>query len=88
MEIPLGHRFRAFKVWFTLRILGAEEIRENIRKHLRLARRFASLVEEDSCFEIVCKQTLGLVCFQLKDGCEYTNCLVDPLNKRKKIYVV
>lgn len=88
LEIPLGHRFHALKVWFTLQILGAEEIREHVRSHVRLATRFAKLVESDARFEVVCKQYLGLVCFRLKDGCKHTERLSNILTERKKIYMV
>lgn len=87
-EIPLGHRFRALKVWFTLRIMGADGIRENIRNHVRLASKFAEMLANDSHFEIVGKPILGLVCFRLKGDCEYTNRLVDVLTERKIIYVI
>lgn len=87
-EIPLGHRFRALKVWFTLRIMGADQIRENIRNHVRLAGKFAELVANDARFEIIGKSVLGLVCFRLKGNCDYTNRLVDLLNDCKNIYVI
>ncbi|XP_031628133.1 3,4-dihydroxyphenylacetaldehyde synthase 2-like [Contarinia nasturtii] len=86
-EIPLGHRFRALKVWFTLRIMGAEEIRENIRNHVRLAGYFAELIATDTRFEII-GNVLGLVCFRLKRNCEYTKRLVNILTERKNIYVI
>lgn len=87
-EIPLGHRFRALKVWFTLRIMGAEQIRENIRNHVRLAGKFAEMIANDSRFEIIGKPVLGLVCFRLKGNCEHTKRLVDILTERKNIYVI
>lgn len=49
-----------------MRIPGAEEIREGIRNHVHLAKRFAKLINNDIRFEITCKPTLGLVCFRLK----------------------
>lgn len=87
-EIPLGHRFRALKVWFTLRIMGAEKIRENIRNHVRLAGQFAEMIANDTRFEIIGKPVLGLVCFRLKGNCVHTNRLVDVLTERKNIYVI
>lgn len=87
-EIPLGHRFRALKVWFTLRIMGAEVIRENIRNHVRLAGHFAEMIANDTRFEIIGKPVLGLVCFRLKGNCEQTKRLVDCLTERKNIYVI
>jgi len=35
-------------------------------QHIRLAKKFESLVETDSRFEVLGKVTLGLVCLRLK----------------------
>lgn len=87
-EVALGHRFRALKVWFTLRIMGAEHIRENIRNHVHLAGVFAGMISNDVRFEIIGKPVLSLVCFRLKGSCEYTKRLVNSLTDRKNIYVI
>lgn len=87
-EIPLGRRFRALKVWFTLRIVGAEQIRENIRNHVRLANKFALLIENDNKFKIVAKPVLGIVCFRMIGNSKYTKQLLDNLMERKIIYVI
>ena len=39
--IQLGRRFRALKLWFVLRHMGAAQIRERLRGHIALAQRFA-----------------------------------------------
>ena len=38
----------------------------NRLKHVRLAKKFESLILSDSRFEILSKVTMGLVCFRLK----------------------
>ena len=42
--IPLGRRFRALKLWFHLRLEGAEAIRARLRRDLGNARWFADQV--------------------------------------------
>ncbi|XP_037935095.1 3,4-dihydroxyphenylacetaldehyde synthase 2-like [Teleopsis dalmanni] len=87
-QIPLGRRFRALKVWITLRIYGAEGLRTQIRKHIELAKRFERFVVADERFEIVFKSTLGLVCFRPKGANEITTNLLARITERKKIYLI
>lgn len=87
-QIPLGRRFRALKIWITLRTIGAENIRENIRGHVRLAKIFENKVRNDSRFEIVGRPVLGLVCFRLNRGCEATQQLLDRITERRKIFMI
>ena len=62
--IQLGRRFRALKFWFTLRHLGAKEIRERLRSHIALAQRFAGWIDNDSQWETMAPHPLSLVCFR------------------------
>ncbi len=62
--IQLGRRFRALKLWFALRHLGAQEIRERLRSHIALAQRFAQWVDDDSRWETMAPHPLSLVCFR------------------------
>lgn len=68
--------------------MGAEQIRENIRNHVRLAGQFAEMIANDTRFEMIGNPVLGLVCFRLKGNCEHTKQLVDNLTERKNIYVI
>lgn len=65
-QIPLGRRFRALKMWFVMRLYGAENLRAHIRKQIGLAHQFEQLVQSDKRFEIVAEVLMGLVCFRLK----------------------
>lgn len=87
-QIPLGRRFRALKVWVTLRTYGAEKIREKIRQDIKMAQMFQDLVLNDDRFEIASKQSMGLVCFRLKGDCDLTQKLLDRITERKKIYMI
>ncbi|XP_033173456.1 3,4-dihydroxyphenylacetaldehyde synthase isoform X1 [Drosophila mauritiana] len=87
-QIPLGRRFRALKVWITFRTLGAEGLRNHVRKHIELAKQFEQLVLKDSRFELVAPRALGLICFRPKGDNEITTQLLQRLMDRKKIYMV
>jgi aromatic-L-amino-acid decarboxylase len=63
--VALGRRFRALKLWFVLRYFGRDGIVANLREHVRLARRFASWVEEADGWELMAPVPFSLVCFRL-----------------------
>ncbi|MGH3664276.1 MAG: pyridoxal-dependent decarboxylase, partial [Micromonosporaceae bacterium] len=65
-QIPLGRRFRALKLWFTMRWYGATGLREHIRHGVALAQEFAEQVHADERFEIVAPHPFSLVCFRLR----------------------
>lgn len=65
MQIPLGRRFRALKLWFVLRHYGIEGLRAHIREHVRLAELFESWVRADRRFVLAAPRRLNLVCFYL-----------------------
>ncbi|HEX5873909.1 MAG TPA: pyridoxal-dependent decarboxylase [Pyrinomonadaceae bacterium] len=62
--IQLGRRFRALKLWMVMRYFGHEGLAARIREHCRLARLFASWVEESTGWELMAPVPLGLVCFR------------------------
>jgi aromatic-L-amino-acid decarboxylase len=86
-QIPLGRRFRALKLWFVIRSFGVEGLQERIRRHVALAREFASWVEADPQFEIMAPVTLNLVCFRHTGGDEPTQRILDALNASGRIYL-
>lgn len=87
-QIPLGRRFRSLKIWFVLRIYGAEGIRNHIRKQISLAQDFANFMKTDSRFEIVTEVSMGLVCFRIKGPDSRTKQLIEKITSRKNIYVI
>jgi len=62
--IQLGRRFRALKLWFVIRYFGREGLIARLREHCRLARLFASWVEESSDWELMAPVPFALVCFR------------------------
>src|SRR5689334_9595476 len=78
--IQLGRRFRALKLWMVMRYFGHEGLAARIREHCRLARLFASLVDESPNWELLAPVPLALVCFRAKpEGVESEK--LDALNE-------
>jgi len=84
-QIPLGRRFRALKLWMTLRMLGAQAIRERIRMHVSWAAEFAALVAADARFELLREPSLSLVCFASADGDEASRRLLERANATGRV---
>ena len=62
--VQLGRRFRALKLWMIIRYFGHEGLAARIREHCRLAKLFASWIEESSDWELMAPVPFGLVCFR------------------------
>lgn len=86
-QLALGRRFRALKVWITLRTYGQEYIRAYVRKHISLASLLLDYMSTDDRFENV-GSSLALAFFRLKGECSLTKKLLEKINDRKKIFMV
>ncbi|MBA2341781.1 MAG: amino acid decarboxylase [Pyrinomonadaceae bacterium] len=64
--IQLGRRFRSLKLWMVMRYFGHEGLAARIREHCRLARLFASWVEESKEWELLAPVPFSLVCFRFR----------------------
>ena len=62
--IQLGRRFRALKLWFVIRYFGRDGIIARLSEHMRLARLFASWIEESENWEMMAPVPFALVCFR------------------------
>ncbi len=62
--VQLGRRFRALKLWMIIRYFGHEGLAARIREHCRLARLFASWIEESPDWELMAPVPFALVCFR------------------------
>ncbi|HEY6186956.1 MAG TPA: aminotransferase class I/II-fold pyridoxal phosphate-dependent enzyme [Pyrinomonadaceae bacterium] len=62
--IQLGRRFRALKLWMIIRYFGHEGLASRIREHCRLARLFASWVEQAPGWELLAPVPFSTVCFR------------------------
>jgi aromatic-L-amino-acid decarboxylase len=80
-QVPLGRRFRALKLWLTLRMIGAEALRGRIREHVAWAGEFADWVANDSRFELLREPSLSLVCFAVRAGDHASQALLERVNR-------
>jgi aromatic-L-amino-acid/L-tryptophan decarboxylase len=79
-QVPLGRRFRALKLWMTIRHYGVEGLRQAIRQHVAWAQWFAEQVRSDGRFELAVEPVLSLVCFRLRADDEANERLMATLN--------
>src|SRR6266849_3049966 len=68
--VQLGRRFRALKLWMIMRYFGHEGLAARIREHCRLAKLFASWVEESPDWEMMAPVPFALVCFRARPAVE------------------
>ncbi len=86
-QIPLGRRFRALKLWFTLRHYGAEGLRHHIRAHVTSAQWFAKQITAHPQFELAAPAPLNLVCFRHLGGNTRNRELLETLNNSGKMFI-
>ncbi|XP_025835426.1 tyrosine decarboxylase-like [Agrilus planipennis] len=86
--IPLSRRFRSLKLWFVMRCCGLSGLRNYIRHHIRLAKKFEHMVKHDKRFEICNDVKLGLVCFRLKGDDHLNEKLLSNINASGKLHMV
>ncbi|KAG8222233.1 hypothetical protein J437_LFUL001431 [Ladona fulva] len=86
--VPLSRRFRALKLWFVIRSYGLEGLREYIRNHCRLAKKFESYVRDDRRFEVCNDVKMGLVCFRLKGNNKINQDLLASINGSGKLHLI
>jgi aromatic-L-amino-acid decarboxylase len=82
--IQLGRRFRALKFWMVLRHFGADGLRARLAEHIRLARLFASWVDESPDFERMAPAPFSVVCFRARpsSGESADDDTLDAFNER------
>ena len=83
----LGRRFRALKLWAVLRAYGREGLQALIREHVRLARLFASWVEDDPAWEIVAPYPFSVVCFRRRGSDEENEALLEQVNATGEVFL-
>ncbi len=94
-SLELSRRFRALKLWLSLRYHGLAAFRESIAKDLRQARRLAERIKDEARLELVAAGELSAVCFryvgtQRRSEDELNNLnaqLLKALIKRGKVYL-
>jgi aromatic-L-amino-acid decarboxylase len=79
--VPLGHRFRALKLWFVMRYYGREGLAGRIRDHVAWAKELESMIAADERFELCAPVPLSLVCFRRKGTDDANRELLERVNK-------
>ncbi|KAJ1930080.1 hypothetical protein IWQ60_000623 [Tieghemiomyces parasiticus] len=64
-QIPMGNRFRALKIWFTVRSYGASGLQRFIRYHIELTALLHHQIAQDDRFEVLNRVDFGLICFRI-----------------------
>ena len=83
--VPLGRRFRALKLWFTLRVYGLEYLRQMVRNHVSWTKELCEEIRALPGFQITTEPRLALFSFRLTDG--DTAGLLQRINDDGRIYL-
>jgi aromatic-L-amino-acid decarboxylase len=84
--VPLGRRFRALKLWFTLRAYGLEGLRTRIRNHVAWAAEVCEVLRGLPGVEIVTEPSLSLFTFAVQDDAATAD-LLARINDDGRIYL-
>jgi len=84
--VPLGRRFRALKLWFTLRAYGLEGLRARIRNHVAWAVEACEALRALPGVTITSEPRLSLFTFALQDDAA-TEALLTRINDDGRIYL-
>ncbi len=85
--MPLGRRFRALKLWFTLRAYGLEGLRTRIRNHINWSRECHDIIADMDDFSITTAPAFSLFTFRYKDSDAATEDLLARINDDGRIYL-
>lgn len=94
-SLELSRRFRALKIWFSLRYHGLAAFRESIKKDLAHAYRLADAIEREPGLELIGRGELSAVCFRSRGSGETSEDALNQLNasilkrtrKRGRVYL-
>lgn len=84
--VPLGRRFRALKLWFTLRAYGLEGLRARIRNHVDWSLEACARLAALPGVRITSQPVLSLFTFALEDDAR-TEALLTRINDDGRIYL-
>lgn len=85
--IPLGHRFRALKLWFVMRYFGRERIKKILRDHIAWAQQLASIIDADADFERVAPVPFSVVNFRFKGSDDQNRAILERVNGSGKTFI-
>ena len=62
--LALTRRFRALKIWLSVKVLGIKWYRELVSRSCRLAKLAEILLKQEPTFEILSPRQLSIICFR------------------------
>ena len=94
-SLELSRRFRALKVWLSLRYHGLDAFRQCIRNDIAHAQRLADAIEREPQLELMSRGELSAVCFRYRGRNASSENDVNQLNaailkrtqKRGRVYI-
>jgi aromatic-L-amino-acid/L-tryptophan decarboxylase len=91
-SLELSRRFRALRLWFSLRYHGLAAFGAAIEKDLRLAQRLAANIEKCPDLEVAAPVNLSAVCFRYRSAPQsqldaVNESLLKAVNRRGRIYL-
>ncbi len=66
--VQLSRHLRAFKLWFSLKVFGAQAFRDAVQRGIDTANSAADILRDSGRFEILSGPSLGVVTFRLLPG--------------------
>lgn len=85
--VPLGHRFRALKLWFVLRYYGREGLAEMIRTQIGWAQELAQQVDAHPNFERTAPTPFSTICFRYKGSDDENRQILERVNATGEIFL-
>jgi aromatic-L-amino-acid decarboxylase len=86
-SLELSRRFRALKLWLSLRYHGVEAFREAIRGDLALAQRLASAIDAHPALERLAPVALSAVCFRHQGSDDLNLRILQRIVRRGRVYL-
>ena len=86
-SLELSRRFRALKVWLSLRYHGVGAFREAIRGDLALAQRLASRIDAEPALERLAPVALSAVCFRHEGSDDFNRRILQRIIRRGRVYI-
>ena len=83
----LGRRFRALKLWVTVRCYGRLAMQERVRTAIELAATFERWVSDEDGWELCAPRHFSLVCFRLADSDEANLELLERANSSGELFM-
>ena len=84
---PLGRRFRALKLWFTLRALGLAGARTAIRNHVEWAQELRRRLEADPDWEVLAPSPFSTVVFRFRASDEDNAAIEETINQSGDAFI-